>query len=431
MFFLGGATRPATPSSYVRRFESRLKLCALLTGVAIGVASCVTKPVAEAPPPPPPPVAEVPPVFVPPPSLPQRSDQPGYLRLRGTPGGTVPVRVAMLLPLTNPAADTRNVALALQRAAEMALFDSRNANIILMPRDDGGSPDRAAAAAAAAIADGAEIILGPLFAQSVAAVRPVARRENVPVIAFSTDRASGGNGVYLLSFQAETEVDRIVTYGTRAGHSTFAALVPQSQYGQIVGEAFRQTVARRGGTVTSVQTYQNRPETIGDQVRQVAGTRPDAILLGDGGVMLPALGGQLAVNGATNETVKFLGTGLWNDPGLQREPMLRGGWFAAPNPDGWNRFVTRYRAAYNAAPPRIAPLAYDAMSLVALLARGQAYNRYTAAALTDPNGFTGIDGIFRFRADGAAERGLAVLQVDENGFSVVDPAPRTFQGAQY
>lgn len=117
----------------------------------------------------------------------------------------------------------------------------------------------------------------------------------------------------------------------------------RSQYGQIVGDAFRQTVMRRGGTVTSVQTYQNRPETVGDQVRQVIGTRPDAILLGDGGVTLRALGGQLAVNGATNETVKFLGTGLWNDPALQREPMLRGGWFAAPNPDGWNRFVALSR----------------------------------------------------------------------------------------
>jgi ABC-type branched-subunit amino acid transport system substrate-binding protein len=361
------------------------------------------------------------------PALPQRAEQPNYFRLRNTPRGVTPVRVAMLLPFTNPSADTRGVAQALQRAAEMALFDSRNANIILLPRDDGGSPERAAAAAAQAIDDGAEIILGPLFAQSAAAVRPVARRLGVPVIAFSTDRSVGGDGVYLLSFQPETEVQRIVSYAARNGHSNFAALVPQSAYGDLVADAFRDTVMRSGGRVTTVQVYPARAEALAAPARQVAASQPDAVLIGDAGANLRALGSSLAINAGNR--VKLLGTGLWNDPAIQREPSLTGGWFAAPAPEGWNRFVTRYRGLYNAAPPRIATLGYDAMSLVALLSRGQPYRRYTPAALTDPNGFNGIDGIFRFRADGSAERGLAVLQVRENGFTVVEQAPRSFQGA--
>ena len=60
-----------------------------------------------------------------------------------------------------------------------------------------------------------------------------------------------------------------------------------------------------------------------------------------------------------------------------------------------------------------------------LLARGRPYERFTEAALTDPNGFSGVDGIFRFRDDGSTDRGLAVLQVSATGFTVVDPAPRT------
>jgi hypothetical protein len=82
-------------------------------------------------------------------------------------------------------------------------------------------------------------------------------------------------------------------------------------------------------------------------------------------------------------------------------------------------------------PPRIATLSYDALSLASLLSRGRAYDRFTDAALTDPAGFSGIDGIFRFQPDGSAERGLAVLEVTPNGLRVTDPAPKSFPQAGF
>jgi ABC-type branched-subunit amino acid transport system substrate-binding protein len=298
-----------------------------------------------------------------------------------------------------------------------------------MPRDQGGSPERAAEVAQRAIDEGAEIIIGPLFAQPTAAVAPVARRANVPVISFSTDRDVAGDGVYLLSFQPETEVDRIVSYAARSGRSSFAALVPQTAYGTRVNAAFRNAVMRSGGRLTGVQTFPARADAVAGPAAQALAGAPDAILIGEGGLMLRAVSSALPP-GDQGQTAKLLGTGLWNDPALLREPMLIGGWFASPAPDGWNRFVARYRGIHNAAPPRIATLAYDAMSLVTLMSRtGQPYRRFTAAALTEPDGFSGIDGIFRFRSDGTADRGLAVLQVGTNGTTVVDPAPRSFVGA--
>ncbi|MEE8438470.1 MAG: ABC transporter substrate-binding protein, partial [Micropepsaceae bacterium] len=176
------------------------------------LAGCVSAP--PPPPPPPPPIVEAPPppAFVPPP----RSDQPNYFRLRSTPVDDTPVRIALLLPFTNPSPETRALANALQRAAELALFDSGNSDIILMPRDDGGSPELAVQATRQAINDGAEIILGPLFAQLAVAVGPVARAQGVPVISFSSDRDVGGNGVFLLSFQPESEVARIISYAARS-----------------------------------------------------------------------------------------------------------------------------------------------------------------------------------------------------------------------
>ncbi|HYM18793.1 MAG TPA: penicillin-binding protein activator [Micropepsaceae bacterium] len=367
----------------------------------------------------------------PPPPPPGRMELPNYYRLPGTPTGKVPARVALLLPFSSPQADVRAIAQALERAAELALLDAKNADILLMPRDDGGTPEKAVAAATLAINDGAEVILGPLFAQAVSAVGPIAHAQHVPVIAFSSDRSVGGNGVYLLSFQPETEVNRIISFAATRGHNSFAALVPRSPYGDKVADAFRQSTMQAGAAVTTVQAFEERPELVNDAARMTARSGADAVLIGEGGVMLQAIGPALALGGANNRAVKFLGTGLWDDTSILKEPMLANGWFAAPSPDAFRNFATRYRAAYNAAPPRIATLAYDAMSLVALLSNGRPYQRFTDVAITDPAGFAGVDGIFRFRDNGSAQRGLAILEVTPNGFNVVDPAPKTFPAAGF
>jgi branched-chain amino acid transport system substrate-binding protein len=356
---------------------------------------------------------------------------PNYYRLPGTATGKVPARVALLLPFSSPQADVRAIAQALERAAELALLDSKNTDILLMPRDDGGTPEKAAAAATLAMSDGAEVILGPLFAQAVSAVGPVARAQHVPVIAFSSDRSVGGNGVYLLSFQPETEVDRIISYAASRGHNSFAALVPHSAYGDKVEDAFRAVTMQLGAAVTTVQSFEERPELVNDAARMTARSGADAVLIGEGGAMLQAIGPALALGGANNRSVKFLGTGLWDDNSILKEPMLANGWFAAPSPDSFRTFATHYRTSYNAAPPRIATLAYDAVSLIALLSNGRPYERFTDAALSDPAGFAGVDGIFRFRDNGSAQRGLAILEVTPGGFNIVDPAPKTFPAAGF
>ncbi|MEL7029763.1 MAG: penicillin-binding protein activator, partial [Pseudomonadota bacterium] len=77
-------------------------------------------------------------------------------------------------------------------------------------------------------------------------------------------------------------------------------------------------------------------------------------------------------------------------------------------------------------PPRLASLPYAAPTLAARLARRRARDRFSEEAIADPNGYLGVDGIFRFLPDGRIERGLAVLEISSGGFRVVDPAPQTF-----
>ena len=326
--FCGRAPRPATPKAVARTGAIALSLT-----LTFELVACQTPP--PPPPPPPPPMREVyvpppPPPPPPPPMAPSRMEQPNYFRLRNTSREAVPARVALLLPFSSASAEVRALADALQKAAELAVFDSGSRDILLMPRDDGGTPERAAEAAAKAIGDGAEIIIGPLFAQSVSSVAPVAREGKVPVVAFSTDRSVGGRGVYLLSFQPANEVRRIVSFAAQKGHSMFGALVPRSPYGDVVAEAFRAAVTNAGATVTALQTFEQRPEAVSDPARAVAQSQPNAVLVAEGGSVLQAIGSALVAGGADNRMVQFLGTGLWDDASVQREPVLANGWFAAP-----------------------------------------------------------------------------------------------------
>ena len=397
--------------------RSLSRFCAIALGLAI--AGCAAKP---APPPPPPMVAAP---QAPLATNPLDRDMPNYLRLPGLPEGT-PVRVGMILPFSSTAPGTRALAASMLKAAQLAMFDSGNPRILLMTADDGNGGASAAKAAEQLLAQGAEIIVGPLFGASVSAVAPIARDRAVPVLAFSTERSVAGNGTYLLSFMPQNEVRRVVSYAAANGHRQFAALVPQTAYGDVALTAFQDSVAAARGTVVSLERFAPNAAAVTAPAGLVAKSGADAVFIPQGGTILRAIAPTLSLDGMAREKVKLLGTGLWDDAGLSREASLQGAWYAAPSPQADAEFIAKYRAAFGVAPAGLANLAYDAMSLVALLAQGQPYHRFTPAALMDPNGFAGVGGIFRFNADGTSERGLAVLEMNAAGPVVVSPAPTTF-----
>lgn len=338
------------------------------------------------------------------------------------------VRVALVLPLSAQG-NAGVAAQSMKNAAEMALAEFKSPNIQLLVKDDGGTAQGAQASAQQAISEGAEIIIGPLFAQSVSAVGQVARARNIPVIAFSTDAGVAARGVYLLSFLPETDVRRIVDFAVGRGKRSFAALLPDNAYGTVVEAAFQQEVSRRGGRVLALEKYPPDPGRMAEAVRRVgeAANQVDSIFIPDGADAAPQVVQALATNGVNLKRVQLLGSGLWDDPRIFSTAGLEGGWYAAPESTGFRNFSGRYRARYGQDPVRTATLAYDAVALVAALVKTQGPQRFSEQVLTNASGFAGIDGVFRFRPDGPNERGLAVLRVTPSGGQVVSPAPHSFQ----
>jgi ABC-type branched-subunit amino acid transport system substrate-binding protein len=338
--------------------------------------------------------------------------------------GNGQVRVGLVLPLS-ASGNAGVAAQSMKNAAEMALAEFQNPNIQLLIKDDGGTTQGAQQGTQQALDEGAEIILGPLFALSVPATAQLARAKGVSVIAFSTDSSVAGRGVYLLSFLPESDVNRIIDYSASIGKRSFAALLPDNAYGNVVEAAFKQAVSRRGGRIVAFEKYGADRTTAARNVANSLG-QADALFLADDGEALVAVATALTSAGANLKNIQLLGTGLWDNPRVFAAPSLQGGFYAAPDPAGFRSFSARYRAKFASDPVRTATLAYDAVALVAALSRTQGGQRFTQEVLTNPSGFAGIEGLFRFRADGTNERGLAVMRVAAGGGVPIAGSPKSF-----
>jgi ABC-type branched-subunit amino acid transport system substrate-binding protein len=285
---------------------------------------------------------------------------------------------------------------AMRNAAEMAVAEL-GASIQVLARDDGGNGPAARLAAQRLIDEGAEIFLGPIFAHQVPSVAQVARAHQMPVIAFSTDRKVASQGVYLLSFLPEADVERVVGYAISQRKRAFVGIIPTGKYGELVERTFRDAVSHGGGRVLMIEHYES-PKDFSKVAQHVAQgpVHPDALFIPDGGDAMDLVS-ALAAAGVTLHQTVLLGTQSWDNPKVFSNPLAQDIWYAGPDPAGFRSFAARYRSRYDEEPPRTAALAYEGVMLIAALAR--THRPITDEALTTPLGFAGVDGILRFRSD--------------------------------
>ncbi|MBL4595630.1 MAG: penicillin-binding protein activator [Robiginitomaculum sp.] len=371
--------------------------------------------------------------------------------------GRAVVRLALLLPFSASNEALRDQAQSMLNAAQLAVLESNDLRLVLLPKDTRGSEIGAGEAARSALRDGADIIIGPLLSRAVlGAARAVSNRQ-IPMIAFSTDRNVAGNGVYLMSFQPEVEVARIINYAANNELTSFALLRGQTAYGQRVEQALYQHAAANGAHVTAVETYARDTRTMNAPAARIAQNEnrqaalvawraaggfgdpaldPNfvfdlpfaAVLLPESGIRLQSLAPLLPFYDVDPRKTRFLGTGLWLDESLTREPALRGGWFPGPDPQSMNEFTTSYEQAFSHKPQRLAALAYDAVRVAGTIAQTDHDNQIQVRIdqLEDARGFTGATGLFRFDGTGLVEHMLAVYEMRRGQFVVIDPAPSEF-----
>ena len=342
-----------------------------------------------------------------------------------TPSGKT--RIALLLPLSGGAAP---IGQAMQQAAEMALFDTGAKELALAAYDSGESAETATEAYRKARTDGVALVLGPLFGTSARALAPLVAQGGSNVVSFSNDESAAQRGVWIMGIAAPPQVRRVVDYSVDAGIKRFAAFAPQTSYGEQMVRTLESHVAIRGGTMAGVELYDPNSADLVAAAKRFAGA-----LKGDGklAVLVPvapprlsAALSALAAAGIDNKSAQFIGTGVWDVPTVGSDAMARGAWYAAPDPARRADFERRFLATYGRPPNRLATLAYDGVALAGQLARLKPGGDFSAEAITNPNGWSGVDGIFRFLPDGRSERALAVIEVQSGRGVLVGPAPTTF-----
>jgi ABC-type branched-subunit amino acid transport system substrate-binding protein len=349
------------------------------------------------------------------------------------------IKVGLLLPLSG---DNAALGESLLQAAQMALFEAPDNNVALIVRDTGDSPFGAAEAAKSAVRDGAELLLGPVFGASVKAVSPVADATGINVVSFSTDRSIARPGVFVMGILPNLQVQRAVGYASRQGLQRIAALLPQSAYGQTIRDALQAAARTSGAQIVRVDFYDPRVADASPAVSQLgqfiaSGGVVDALLVPEGDERLDGIVSQFSGFGIDPLKVRLLGSTLWlgatpwSGARVAANPALSGSWFVAAPMDRWSDFQKRFRAAYGSDPEPRASIAYDATLLAILLAGGSNGPDFSTTALTDPAGFAGVDGIFRFNGNGTVERGLAIMEVRDGFVDAREPAPESFDQVIY
>ena len=329
-------------------------------------------------------------------------------------------RVALLVPMSGP---NGGVGRSIANATQLALLDTRNEQVRISTYD---TATGAAGAAQRAIAEGAQLILGPLLSDDVRVVSPIARARGVPVISFSNDASVAGDGTYILGYAPQQSIERVVDYARGRGIANFGGLVPNALYGTRASTAFLRAVEGAGGRVVSLQTYDRGTGAIGAAVTRMAKDAPfDAVMIADSG---NAAAAAVPLLRKGSPDTRILGTELWNSDGsIAAKPALNGAWYASVSGTLYRQYAVKYRTRFGAPPYRLSSLGYDSVLLIVRIAREWRVGApFPEARLRAGDGFSGIDGAFRFGRDGVAERALEVREIRGGTTSVVSPAPASF-----
>ena len=343
-----------------------------------------------------------------------------------------PVQVALLVPGGTGTGEASAIAASIENAARLAIADLNGAEIDLRVYNTARDPGQASQMAATAIAEGAQIILGPLDAASANAVGVTVAPANINVLAFSNNPAIAGGNVFVLGNTFGNISDRLVSYAGTQGINQFMIVHQDDLAGAVGRDSIATSIRSAGGTVSGIEAYPFSQEGIFARAPAIAAATnasgAQAIFVTDnvaGG--LPILATSLDDQGITPANTPLVGITRWDAaPQAAALPGLQGGLFAMANAGREAAFRNRYEAAYGAPPHPLASIAYDGIAAIGALAATGDRNALTADSLTRASGFAGATGIFRLRADGSNQRALDVARIVNNQVLIVDPAPQSF-----
>lgn len=340
------------------------------------------------------------------------------------------VTVALLLPKSD--AETGAIAQSIEQAARLAGQDARDVSLNIVTYDTAANPEQAAQQAKIAVTDGADIIVGPLFAETSNAAALAVANSGVNVLSFSNNTTIAGNNLFLLGGTFSDRAIRLMRHAKEQGYRRSLLVYPTTLEGEFARTAVQNAALFLNAPLSATVPFEFTQQGILDAIpiikSEMANTNADSIVLtARTSGALPILTQLLYDSGVKPDQIKLLGLARWDVPaqGLTA-PGIQGGWFVLPDQTRASGFSQRFQAAYGTPPHPLAGLGYDGIAAIAALVNRPSTKALDKVTLTQPAGYVGVEGIFRLMSNGLNQRGYSIGQVDNGTVSIVSPAPRQF-----
>lgn len=332
-------------------------------------------------------------------------------------------KVALLLPLSGPHAE---IGESMRQAAEMSLFDTSDSSLQLLPFDTKGTPAGAKEAGRVALNKNVDLILGPVFAPEARTLKTILGSSPLPVISYSTDLSLAEPGFFVFGFDVVEQIRAIMKYATSKDIQSVVALLPNNEYGQVVEKELNSLHSLHQIRIEKILKYDDSERNFSTLAQQIKTINPQALFIPEGGVQLTTILSSLQYHDLDISQYQLLGTGQWDHPQVLYHKAAEGGWFASPSVEDRVAFEKRFKETYGSEPHRLASLAYDSISMTEMLIRTNPENPFRIVSMTQSQGYSGADGLFRLLSNGDTERSLAIFEVKEWAIELLQSAARTF-----
>jgi len=324
-------------------------------------------------------------------------------------------KVALLLPLTG---DKQDLGEAILKGAELRFFNQKSYALELFPIDtQAKEPNEKEIGALKALSNLLEstdidLILGPLMADDVMEITPLAWEKGIPIISFSNMPQVAGDNVFIMGFSPEDQIKKTVEYALSQNITQFLAIVPLGEYGKLIVQALRQGLySGSNAKLKDVIYYDPNGVDLDEKLKTINLEDIQAIVIPEGGTRLLQIVAFLAQD-PLYQTIKprLIGSGQWDEKSTFQNQLLQGAWFGGTRSFQWDKFSQAYQTAYGSEPPRLSSLGYDALMVAGSVA--DQHQKAVSQTLLRPQGFRGVEGKFSFTLQGHIIREWHVFEID-------------------
>ena len=360
------------------------------------------------------------------------------------------IKVGVMLPLSG---EHKNIGNLILNAIEMAIFQTKKNKLVLLIKDTEANPKKSKEAFIELKDEGVDIIIGPLFSKSLAAIHTLSNNNDLNIFALTNNINLGKKGIWIFGVDPQAQTKRALEVALEMELKKIAALLPKNAYGLLLYDTILNFSKENSIDIENIEFYENSIESQRiaaqnlskgfdkyqeslDLIKEKEDNEErekdimflkkpfDIVFIAASGQNLTVLSSQLQYNNVDPNAVQYLGISSWEDRSILNEPALEGGIFVTTSEFYQKKIKLIYQKSFNQEMPKIAMIAYDVIALLGSIDYKE--NKVNINEIINDEGYLGLRGLFRLRENGIVERAFELKQVKNKNFKIYKKANSQF-----